>query len=85
MAVHLNSLANLRPARRGDVRNPAGVNGYTKDNTLADRYAATCQSLLTCEDEEQRAALMEGIDLSKAQRLSRWNPGKPGVHTDRVS
>ena len=61
MAVHPNSLANLRPARRGDVRNPRGVNGYTRDNTLANRYAATCQTLLTCENEEQRATLMEAI------------------------
>ena len=61
MAVHPNSLANLKPARRGDVRNPAGVNGYTKDNTLADRYAATRQTLLTCANEEQRAELMEAI------------------------
>ena len=25
MAVHPNSLANLRPAQRGEVRNPEGV------------------------------------------------------------
>jgi len=30
------------------------------------------------------AALMEGIDLSKAQRLSRWNPDKSTVHADRA-
>lgn len=28
------------------------------------------------------AALMEGIDLTKAHRLSRWNPTKSGVHAD---
>ena len=27
MAVHPNSLANSRPAERGEVRNPRGVNG----------------------------------------------------------
>jgi len=31
------------------------------------------------------AALMEGIDLSRARRLSRWNPGKTTVHADRTS
>lgn len=30
------------------------------------------------------AALMEGIDLSKARRLSRWNPGKYAVQADRA-
>ena len=59
MAVHPNSLANLKPALRGEVRNPRGINAYTKDKTLSDRYAATCQTLLTCANEEQRAALME--------------------------
>ena len=61
MAVHPNSLANLKPARRGDVRNPRGINGYTKDRNLKDRYAATCETLLTCDDEVQRAALMEAV------------------------
>jgi hypothetical protein len=37
----------------------AVVNGYTKDTTLKDRYAATCQALLTCEDEDQWSALMD--------------------------
>lgn len=30
------------------------------------------------------AALLEGIDLSSARRLSRWNPHKPAVHVDRT-
>jgi len=29
------------------------------------------------------AALMEGIDLSKARRLRRWNPEKVSAHADR--
>ena len=28
------------------------------------------------------AALMEGLDLSKTRKLSRWNPTKPAVHAD---
>ena len=31
------------------------------------------------------AALMEGIDLSRARRLSRWNPVKQGVPDPRTS
>lgn len=31
------------------------------------------------------AALMEGIDLSRARRLSRWNPGKSAVQADQTS
>lgn len=30
------------------------------------------------------AALMEGIDLTNAPRLARWNPQKGSVHADRV-
>ncbi len=29
MSVHHNSLANLRPVKPGEVRNPAGKNQYT--------------------------------------------------------
>ena len=47
MPIHPNSLANLRPAKRGDVRNPLGVNGHTKDAALNGRYSATCQVLLS--------------------------------------
>ena len=61
MAVHPNSLANLRPARAGDVRNPNGVNRYTKDRTLKARYEATCIALMECEDEDQRQALIHEI------------------------
>ena len=32
---HPNSRANLRPARKGEVRNPAGVNGWSKMRELA--------------------------------------------------
>lgn len=31
------------------------------------------------------AALLEGIDLSKARRLSRWNPQRSAVRADRTS
>ena len=31
------------------------------------------------------AALMEGIDLSRASRLKRWNPRKPAGNADRTS
>ena len=33
--------------------------------------------------QAELAALMEGIDLSKARRLSRWNPGKHSADADR--
>lgn len=33
--------------------------------------------------QAELAALMEGIDLSKARRLSRWNPRKPSDDADR--
>lgn len=33
--------------------------------------------------QAELAAVMEGIDLSKARRLSRWNPQKPSDDADR--
>lgn len=33
--------------------------------------------------QAELAAVMEGIDLSKARRLSRWNPEKRRADTDR--
>lgn len=61
MAVHPNSLANLKPARPGDVRNPKGINRYTKGQALKARYEATCIALMECADEDQRQALIHEI------------------------
>ena len=49
MTVHPNSLANLKPAKRGDVRNPKGVNGATVDAELKARFQAVCFALDACE------------------------------------
>ena len=61
MAVHPNSLANLRPARRGDVRNPRGVNGVTKDAARRAKFTAVCLALEACEDQEQAERLLGRI------------------------
>ncbi len=45
MAIHPNSLANLKPAKRGEVRNPRGVNGYTRDAARNVRFQAVCYAL----------------------------------------
>ena len=61
MAVHANSLANLRPARRGDVRNPLGINGVTKDAARRAKFAAVCLALEACEDQEHGERLLGRI------------------------
>ena len=61
MAVHPNSLANLKPARRGEVRNPRGVNRYTKDKALKARYEAICIALANCEDDDEQQVLIHEI------------------------
>ena len=61
MAVHPNSLANLKPARRGDVRNPHGINGVTRDPARRAKFAAVCLALEACEDQQQAERLLGRI------------------------
>ena len=61
MPVHPNSLANLRPARRGEVRNPRGVNGATVDAALKARFQAVCFALESCETPEESQPLLARI------------------------
>ncbi len=61
MAVHPNSLANLRPARRGDVRNPRGINGATVDAALKARFQAVCFALDACETPDEAERLLGRI------------------------
>ena len=59
--LHPNSLANLKPARRGDVRNPRGVNGVTKDAARRAKFAAVCLALEACEDPDEGQRLLHHI------------------------
>ena len=59
--MHPNSLANLRPARRGDVRNPSGVNGYTKDAARRAKFEAVCLALEACDDPDEGQRLLGRI------------------------
>lgn len=61
MPIHPNSLANLNPARPGDVRNPNGANQYTKDRLLRTRFEAVCVAALAAEDPKTREEAMRGI------------------------
>jgi hypothetical protein len=45
--MHPNSLANLRPAKKGEVRNPRGANGWEKLRAGArDQIAVDAEELL---------------------------------------
>ncbi len=54
MAIHPNSLANLRPAKKGEVRNPKGENGSTKSWQREILLLRTLSALDELEDEEPR-------------------------------
>ncbi len=45
MPIRPNSLANLKPARRGDVRNPTGRNQYSKDRERRQAFRAICKAI----------------------------------------
>ena len=61
MAIHPNSLANLKPARSGEVRNPLGTNQYSLSAEQLCRLDATCQPLLECHNPELRQQLLERV------------------------
>ena len=59
--AHPNSLANLRPARRGEVRNPRGINGYTRNRHHREKFEAVCIALADCEDIELQQQLIRQL------------------------
>jgi len=74
-----SQLANLRPARPGEVRNPSGRNQWTADRERRERFQAICRALNRCKDEELEQHLIaqvanEAIDgaLRGDPRLTRW-------------
>lgn len=64
MPVHPNSLSNLRPARRGEIRNPRGNNQYTADRVFRERFEAVCCALTECEDHALREALLRELAVA---------------------
>ena len=45
LPIRPNSLANLKPARRGDVRNPTGRNQHSKDRERRQGFRAICKAI----------------------------------------
>ena len=56
VAVHPNSLRNLRPCPKGEVRNPKGINGATKDRERREMLWALCQAYRNAPPELQQQA-----------------------------
>ena len=54
-------LANLRPAKPGEVRNPTGRNQWTADRERREYFQAVCRALNACEDEETLQALIAAL------------------------
>jgi hypothetical protein len=50
-------LANLRPARPGEVRNPEGRNQFSRDRERRVQFLAICRAISACEDD----ALLERL------------------------
>ena len=61
MAIHPNSLANLRSAKKGEVLNPKGENGATKSREREALILRTLNSLEELEDEELRQEALEAV------------------------
>ena len=61
MAVHANSLRNLRPAQKGEVRNPKGENGSTKSWQREILLLRTLDALDELHDEDLRQQALETI------------------------
>ncbi len=59
--MHPNSLANLRPGRKGEIRNPAGRNQWAADRERRERFQAICRALNRCADEELEQRLIESL------------------------
>ena len=54
-------LANLRPPRRGEVRNPTGRNQWTADRERRERFHAVCLVLNHCADPAIEQAIIGAI------------------------
>ena len=63
MAIHPNSIANLRPAQKGEVRNPKGANGSTKSWQREILLLRTLNALDELEDEDLREEALQAIAL----------------------
>ena len=59
--MHPNSFANLRPAKKGEVRNPKGENGSTKSRQREALFARTLDALDELEDEDLRQEALEAV------------------------
>jgi hypothetical protein len=58
---HPNSLANLRPAQKGEIRNPEGRNGASADREAWSIAAALAEAIQTERDPERREELMREL------------------------
>ena len=54
-------LANLRPARPGEVRNPEGRNQWTAERERRERFRAVCRALNRCEDADLEQPLKAAL------------------------
>ena len=68
MALHPNSLANLKPARKGEVRNPSGANGATKSRERELLLVRSIDALDELDDEELRQQAMKAIACAIIER-----------------
>jgi hypothetical protein len=50
-------LANLRPAKPGEVRNPEGRNQFSRDRERQAQFLAICRAISACEED----ALLERL------------------------
>jgi hypothetical protein len=54
-------LANLRPARPAEVRNPEGRNQFSRDRECREQFLAICRVINECEDHALLERLMRAL------------------------
>ncbi len=57
--MHPNSLRNLKRPLPGEVRNPRGINQYTKDRERRQAFRALCAVIEETSGETREAVLVE--------------------------
>ncbi len=81
MSVHHNSLANLRPVKPGEVRNPAGQNQYTYRRDFQAAIQRLADGTFVGRDQAcaDRAAACSFCGLPECERLA---AGLGAIHAE---
>lgn len=71
--MHPNSLANLKPVKKGEVRNPLGraVPGYLRRKEMLEKVANTLVKAKNADGEEIECPVDEAIAWAQVRRATK--------------